>query len=63
MFQKITLKNNLRIIVVPEKTSQAVTVLALVRTGSKNEIKETKGISHFLEHLYFKGTKKENLLY
>ena len=58
MFQKITLKNNLRIIVVPEKTSQAVTVLALVRTGSKNEIKETKGISHFLEHLYFKGTKK-----
>jgi len=58
MYKKITLKNGLRIITVPQQNSQAATILVLVGTGSKYETKETKGISHFLEHLYFKGTKK-----
>lgn len=58
MFKKITLKNGLRIILVPQKSSRAVTVLTLVGTGSKYETREINGISHFLEHLYFKGTKK-----
>jgi predicted Zn-dependent peptidase len=35
-----------------------LTVLVLVGTGSKYEEKEENGISHFLEHMYFKGTKK-----
>jgi len=35
-----------------------VTVLVLVETGSKYETKELNGISHFLEHMCFKGTKK-----
>jgi len=58
MFKKTTLKNGLRIITVPQKSTQAVTVLALVGTGSKYETKEISGISHFLEHMFFKGTKK-----
>jgi len=58
MFKKITLPNGLRIITVPQKGTQAVTVLVLVGTGSKYEKKEINGISHFLEHMYFKGTKK-----
>jgi len=58
MFQKTVLKNGLRIITLPMKNTEAVTVLVLVGTGSKYERKETNGISHFLEHLYFKGTKK-----
>lgn len=58
MFQKTTLKNGLRIITVPQKNTEAVTVLVLVATGSKYETKETNGISHFVEHMYFKGTKK-----
>jgi predicted Zn-dependent peptidase len=58
MFKKTTLKNGLRIITVPSKSTQTVTVLILVGTGSKYEKKEEKGISHFLEHMYFKGTKK-----
>jgi len=58
MFKKITLKNGLRIIIVPQKSTLAVTVLALVGTGSKYEKKEVNGISHFLEHMFFKGTKK-----
>ena len=58
MLKKTTLKNGLRIITVPQKKTQAVTVLVLVGTGSKYEKKEINGISHFLEHMYFKGTKK-----
>ncbi|MDI6602868.1 MAG: pitrilysin family protein [Patescibacteria group bacterium] len=58
MFKKTTLKNGLRIITVPQKNTQAVTVLVLVGTGSKYEKKEINGISHFLEHMFFKGTRK-----
>lgn len=58
MFKKTILKNGLRIITVPQNNTQAVTVLVLVGTGSKYERKEINGISHFLEHMYFKGTKK-----
>ncbi len=58
MYKKTILKNGLRIITVPVKNTQAVTVLVLVGAGSKYETKETNGISHFLEHMFFKGTKK-----
>jgi len=43
---------------VPQKGTGAVTVLVLVATGSKYEKKDISGISHFLEHIFFKGTKK-----
>jgi predicted Zn-dependent peptidase len=58
MYKKIILKNGLRVITVPDKSTQAVTVLVLVKVGSKYERKEINGISHFLEHMFFKGTKK-----
>ncbi len=58
MFSKITLKNGLRVISVPSSSTKAVTVLVVVGTGSKYETKEVNGISHFLEHMFFKGTKK-----
>src|SRR3989344_2582261 len=58
MFKKTTLDNNLRLITVPMKNAKSVTVLILVGTGSKYETKDINGISHFLEHMFFKGTKK-----
>lgn len=58
MFRKTQLSSGLRIITVPQKWTRAVTVLVLVGTGSKYETKEINGISHFLEHMFFKGTKK-----
>jgi predicted Zn-dependent peptidase len=58
MYKKVTLKNGLRIITIPIKNTQAVTTLVLVGTGSKYETKDINGISHFLEHMFFKGTKK-----
>ena len=57
-YHKFTFKNGLRLVTVPMKNTQAVTVLVLVGTGSKYETKEINGISHFLEHMFFKGTKK-----
>ncbi|MBI2635260.1 MAG: insulinase family protein [Parcubacteria group bacterium] len=58
MYKKTTLPNGLRIITVPMLKTETVTVLVLVATGSKYETKEINGISHFLEHMTFKGTKK-----
>jgi predicted Zn-dependent peptidase len=58
MYKKTTLENGLRIIIIPMKGTRAVSVLVLVGAGSKYETKEINGISHFLEHMFFKGTKK-----
>ena len=56
-FEKKTLNNGLRVVLAPMENTEAVTFLVLVGVGSRNEIKKTNGISHFLEHLFFKGTK------
>jgi len=56
-FEKRIFKNGLRCIVAPMKDTEAVTLWALFGTGSKYETKKINGISHFLEHLFFKGTK------
>ncbi|MCX8016258.1 MAG: insulinase family protein, partial [Patescibacteria group bacterium] len=45
-------------LLVPDKLSLTTTILILVKTGSEFETKENNGISHFLEHMCFKGTKK-----
>ncbi len=57
MYKKITLKNGLRVITIPMKGANSVTCLLLVGAGSKYETKDISGISHFLEHMFFKGTK------
>jgi predicted Zn-dependent peptidase len=56
--KKKTYKNGLRVVTVPMKDNPTVTVLVLVGTGSDYEPKEINGISHFLEHMCFKGTTK-----
>ena len=54
--KKITLKNGLRIMLVPQPANLAATVLILVQAGSEYEEKKQNGVSHFLEHMMFKGT-------
>lgn len=51
-------KNGLRVVTIPMEDNPTVTVLVLVGTGSDYEPKEINGISHFLEHMCFKGTIK-----
>ncbi|MBI2474333.1 MAG: insulinase family protein [Candidatus Taylorbacteria bacterium] len=57
-FNKHILKNGLRVITVLMKDNPTATVLVLVAAGSKYETKKINGLSHFLEHMCFKGTKK-----
>lgn len=57
-FQVHTLKNGMRVLTVPLPQSETVTVLTLVNTGSDYENPNEAGISHFLEHMCFKGTVK-----
>lgn len=53
-----TFKNGLRVVTIPMKDNPTVTVLVLVGAGSDYETKNINGISHFLEHMCFKGTQK-----
>jgi len=54
----ITLKNNLPLIALPIAGAKTTTVLLLVATGSKYETRAQSGLSHFLEHMFFKGTTR-----
>lgn len=58
MFQKNVLSNGLRVVTQRLASTKAVTVLVLVGAGSRYETREVNGISHFLEHMFFKGAKK-----
>ena len=57
-FKLTKLSNGLRILTVPSKESLSIRVMVLVNTGADFENKKNNGISHFLEHMSFKGTKK-----
>lgn len=58
MFQKKVFKNGTRFLTAPIAGTEATTLLALYKVGSRYETKEVNGISHFIEHMMFKGTKK-----
>lgn len=58
MFKITKLPNRLEIITAPMAAAKTITVLVMVATGSKFENKAHSGISHFLEHMFFKGTVK-----
>jgi len=57
-YKKTTLTNGLRILTVPMRSTQTVTVVVMVGVGSRYETEKLAGISHFLEHMMFKGTDK-----
>lgn len=51
------LSNGQTLIIQENKTNPIVTIDTWVKTGSVNETDANSGVSHFLEHLFFKGTK------
>lgn len=53
-----TLASGLRVLTAPLPKLASATVAVWVKTGSRNEEKKTNGISHFLEHMVFKGSVK-----
>ena len=57
LIQKNTCKNGVRIVFEPIDTVRSVSIGVWVRVGSGNEHIKNNGISHFIEHMFFKGTK------
>ncbi|KKR21362.1 MAG: Peptidase M16 domain protein [Candidatus Moranbacteria bacterium GW2011_GWA2_39_41] len=57
-YKKTTLKNGLRIITAPMKDTNTATVVVMVGVGSRYETEKEAGLSHFIEHMFFKGTEK-----
>lgn len=54
---KKKLGSGLRFILAPRKEVQSVTFLVLIGVGSRYETPKQSGLSHFLEHMFFKGTE------
>lgn len=55
---KTQLKNGLRVVMEKIPTCRSVSFGIWVKTGSRNETSEMGGISHFIEHMLFKGTER-----
>src|SRR3989338_10606738 len=58
MYDYYQLKNKANVILVPQADTQSITVLVLYPVGSRYETDKMAGVSHYIEHLMFKGTKK-----
>ncbi|OGE31380.1 hypothetical protein A2631_06070 [Candidatus Daviesbacteria bacterium RIFCSPHIGHO2_01_FULL_44_29] len=58
MYKIHTLQNGLTLITINLPHLESVTTLIAVGAGSRYETRATNGISHFLEHMFFKGSKK-----
>lgn len=56
-YTRTVLKNGLRVLTIPMTGSQTAITMVMVEAGSEYEDKKTNGLSHFLEHMCFKGTK------
>lgn len=52
-----TLPGGLRVVLLPREQVQTVTFMVLIGVGSRYETPKQNGLSHFLEHMFFKGTK------
>lgn len=58
MYQKTVFDSKLRLVTQQLPNTKSVTVLILVGAGSRYEVPRINGVSHFLEHMFFKGAKK-----
>src|SRR6185503_12615228 len=52
------LKNGLRLIVAERRSDPVVAVLLFYKVGARNETEREAGVSHFLEHMMFKGSRR-----
>lgn len=60
MFNLYTLDNGLRVVTEYIEHVNSISVGIMVQNGSRNESKDENGISHFIEHMFFKGTEKRS---
>ncbi|NME81788.1 pitrilysin family protein [Clostridium sp. SM-530-WT-3G] len=58
MYNTYTLKNGLRVVTEKIEHLNSISIGVMVQNGSRNESQDVNGISHFIEHMFFKGTDK-----
>ncbi len=58
VFQRQTLSNGLRVLTAQMDHAQSVACFLMLAAGSRYETRETNGIAHFAEHMFFKGTER-----
>ncbi|OGN92135.1 MAG: hypothetical protein A2Z75_05895 [Chloroflexi bacterium RBG_13_50_10] len=60
MYEKVTLDNSLRLLTSQMPHTRSVSVVFFTAAGSRYEVEPEAGISHFIEHICFKGTEKRH---
>jgi predicted Zn-dependent peptidase len=63
LYYERTLSNGLRVVVVPQPHLAGACLSLFVKVGPRYEQPETSGISHFLEHMLFRGTRRFDTTY
>jgi predicted Zn-dependent peptidase len=58
IYERSVLGNGLRVVMAPMPEARSVTCMIMVAAGSRYETRESNGIAHFTEHMFFKGTEK-----
>ena len=58
VFEKTVLPNGLRVLTADMPQAKSVACFVMLAAGSRYETRETNGIAHFAEHMFFKGTEK-----
>jgi predicted Zn-dependent peptidase len=58
VFERQTLANELRVLTAPLPHAQSVACFVMLAAGSRYERAENRGIAHFAEHMFFKGTER-----
>ena len=58
VFERTTLDNELRVLTAPLPHAQSVACFVMLAAGSRYEHAENRGIAHFAEHMFFKGTER-----
>jgi len=58
VYERHVLDNGLRVLTAPMPQAQSVTCMLMLAAGARYETRETNGIAHFSEHMFFKGTER-----
>lgn len=58
VYERHVLPNGLRVLTAPMPHAQSVSCVVMLAAGSRYETRETNGIAHFSEHMFFKGTER-----
>ena len=58
VFERSELENGLRVVTAPMPQAKSVACFVMIAAGSRYETRESSGIAHFAEHMFFKGTTR-----